>query len=377
VARRRSLTPADDAQAVEIDMAGPVPLGHPDMWRASIVIPTHNDGANIAGLLELVLAEPCVGEAVVVASGCTDGTVEAVRAVGNAARGRVRLFVEETRSGKGSAINFAVRECAFDILVIVSGDVLPQAGTIQRVVEALDDPTVGMAGGRPVPVNRGGVMGVAVNTLWGLHHRLAMHRPKLGEAIAVRAEAIAPLPRTAVDEATFQATIELSGWRSVYLGDAPVFNRGPSTPRDFVKQRRRAHAGHLRLRHTSHYTVPSLEPGLLVREFLALLVVDRHELGRHWIRGVTTAVVLETYARLLAHFDELRRKDLHVWNMVESAKDPALGTDGVHLGGGELMASAGMAPPVADQRDGEHELPMQLHVRDVQRVRAQGRRAQR
>jgi glycosyltransferase involved in cell wall biosynthesis len=354
-----------------------VPLGHPALWRASIVIPTHNDGANIGRLIQLALAEPSVGEVIVIASGCTDDTVDAVRMVAAASPGRVRLFVESERSGKSCAINFAVTECRFDHVVIVSGDVSPIAGALEALIGALDEDGVGMAGGRPVPVNDDNVMGVAVRTLWQLHHRLAAHRPKLGEAIAVRAAAIAPLPLTSVDEATFQAQIEKAGWRSRYVPQAIIYNRGPQTARDFVLQRRRAHAGHLRLRRTSHYTVPSLEPMLLAREFAGMLIGERHELGQQWLRGVAAAIGLEACARVLAHCDDVRRKDAHVWKMVESAKDPGVGPDGVDVGRGELVAGPGLAAPSSDQRDGEHQLPLQLHVRDVQRLRAQGRRTQR
>ena len=374
-----------DHQTTEVDLTNgtssatsPVPLPHPDLWRASVVVPTHGDGPNIAALLEVVLAEPSVGEVVVVASECHDDTVAIVRDVATSAFGRVRLFVEASRSGKASAINFAVTECRFERVLIVAGDVLPEAGALERLVDALDDPVVGMAGARPVPVDGDGdVMGAAVALLWELHHRLAVRRPKLGEAIAVRAAAIEPLPLTAVDEATFQAVLEQAGWRSTYVPEAVVLNRGPRTPADFIAQRRRIHAGHLRLRRTNHYTVPSLDPALLAKEFTALVIDHRRRISRRWVAGLFAAVSLETCARLLARVDELRRKDLHVWTIIESAKHPAAGPDRVVPGGGELLASAGLAEAHAGERDDQYELPMQLHVRNVQRVRTQGRRAQR
>jgi biofilm PGA synthesis N-glycosyltransferase PgaC len=381
--RRRVTMAAVCADAVEIPLAssidptaGLVPLSHPGLWRASVVVPTHNDGPNIAALLEGVLSEPSVGEVVVIASECRDATVDRVREVAATAHGRVRLFVEETRSGKASAINFAVAECHFDRVLIISGDVLPRAGAVEQLIDALDDPTVGLAGARPVPVDGDSdVMGVAVTVLWELHHRLALRRPKLGEAIAMRIEAIEPLPRTAVDEATFQAVVEQAGWRSAYVPDAIVLNRGPRTARDFVRQRRRTHAGHLRLRRTNHYTVPSLDPTLLVKEFCGLLIADRRRINKRWAAGLATAVSLEVCARLLARVDELRRKDLHVWTIVESAKHPAAGPHRVGADGSQFVASPGVAAASPGERDDQHELPMQLHVRDVQRVRAESRRA--
>ena len=43
-----------------------------------VVIPTHNDGPNIGALLHRLLAEPAVGEILVVASACDDETVPTV-----------------------------------------------------------------------------------------------------------------------------------------------------------------------------------------------------------------------------------------------------------------------------------------------------------
>lgn len=361
-----------------------VVLGPSSRWRASVVVPTHNDGQNLGLLLERVLAEPSVGEVVVVASGCRDNTRAVVEEAASRAPGRIRLFVETSRTGKASAINLALEVCGFDRVVIVSGDVVPVPGSVELLLDALDDPGVGLAGGRPMPVNDDReVMGSAVSLLWELHHRLALRRPKLGEAIALRADAVAPLPRTSVDEATFQAVLEQAGWRSAYVPEAVVVNRGPATACDFIRQRRQVHAGHLWLRHAYGYTVPSMDAALVVRELCALLVADAGRARRservrpRRVAGTAAAVSLELWARTLAHADYLRRKELHVWNMVESAKAPSLGPHGLDAGGRRLVAFPGMAAPAPGERGDQHELPVQLHVRDLQRVRAQGGGARR
>src|SRR5262245_48497717 len=58
--------------------------GPPRAGVASVVVPTHNDGANIGTLLARLAAEPCVGELIVVASGCDDDTVLAACEVADA-----------------------------------------------------------------------------------------------------------------------------------------------------------------------------------------------------------------------------------------------------------------------------------------------------
>ncbi len=304
----------------------------PNTTATGVLIATHNDGANIATLLERLLAEPGVGEVVVVASGCDDDTVPIVSEVASGDP-RVQLYVEAERSGKASAVNFGVTCMSFPFIVVVSGDVLPEPGAIGLVVEALGRPGVGLAGGRPMPVNsEDTAIGYACHLLWRLHHRLALHQPKLGEMIALRAEAVVSLPRTSVDEACFQALLESQGWAAVYVPEAIVANRGPGTVADFVKQRRQIHTGHLWLRRGQHYSVPSLHLGLLVTELGRDLLAERHRLRARPLAFTAGAVALEAGARLLARFDYLRGRENVVWAMVTSTKGPTGGPNGLGPG---------------------------------------------
>ena len=299
---------------------------------AGIVVPTHNDGANIGPLLQRLLDEPDVGEIVVVASGCDDGTIATVTRISAKHPETVRLYVERERSGKVSAVNFGLAQLRSPILVVVSGDVLPDRGAVAKVVTALAEPGVGLAGGRPVPVNGSTTaIGHAAHLLWRLHHRLALHQPKLGEMIALRAEAVVSLPRTSVDEACFQALLEGAGWRSVYVPEAVVWNRGPGTRADFINQRRQIHTGHLWLRRRQHYAVPSLQLALLRQELWADIRSEPKGMRPTQLAWTAAAVGMEAWARLLARLDYLQGKENHVWAMVESTKAPAPDANGMGL----------------------------------------------
>ncbi|HEX2047757.1 MAG TPA: glycosyltransferase [Acidimicrobiales bacterium] len=301
--------------------------------RASIVVPTHNDGANIGALLRRLLSEPEVGEILVVASACDDETVPTVLEVAETSGGRVRLYVEAERSGKAAAVNFGLSETKLPFAVVVSGDVMPAPGAISHLVAALEAPGVGLAGGRPMPVNDDRTpIGHAVQLMWRLHHRLALHQPKLGEMIAIRSEAIVSLPRTSVDEACFQAMLETAGWISSYEPRAVVVNQGPGTARDFLKQRRQIHAGHLWLRHRQRYTVPSLRPRLLLQEIWRDMTDDVERRRPSRIAWTAGAVGMEAGARLLARLDYFRGKENHVWDMVKSTKGQGLDADRVRAG---------------------------------------------
>jgi biofilm PGA synthesis N-glycosyltransferase PgaC len=346
------------AEACRVQVMLPGPMNE-FSGLAGVIVPTHNDGANVGPLLERVLAEPCVGEVVVVASECSDETLPTVLEIAASHEGRVRLYVEAVRSGKAAAINFGLEQTQLPFVIIVSGDVLPAEGALPQLVVALGAPEVGLAGGRPVPVNdENSAIGYAVHLMWRLHHRLALHQPKLGEMIAIRSEAVISLPRTSVDEACFQALLENEGWRSIYVPTAVVANRGPGTAGDFVKQRRQVHTGHLWLKRRQSYTVPSLRFRLLVPELLHELLDDRRKLQPRRLAWTTATVVLEACARSMARLDYLRGREKHVWDMVTSTKDPALGPDGSGARNGKLLEGEGLAPATSRQPDDQYQLPL-------------------
>lgn len=327
--------------------------------RAGVIVPTHDDGANVAPLLERLLAEPCVAEIVVVASECHDETLPTVLEIAARHEGRVRLYVEAVRSGKAAAINFGLEQTHLPFVIIVSGDVLPEPGALSQLVDALDAAGVALAGGRPVPVNdEASMVGYAAHFMWRLHHRLALHQPKLGEMIAIRSEAVVSLPRTSVDEACFQALLEAEGWKSVYVPTAIVANRGPGTARDFVKQRRQIHTGHLWLKRRHTYTVPSLQLRLLVPEVLHELMDDRQKLQPRRLAWTAATVAMEACARGMARLDYLRGREKHVWEMVKSTKNPALDAHRVGARNGQHLEGTRVAQAAPGQPDDQYQLPL-------------------
>ncbi|MEA2901550.1 MAG: poly-beta,6-N-acetyl-D-glucosamine synthase [Actinomycetota bacterium] len=323
--------PPPASEAAPTNGARPAPARpQPPVANIAVLIPTHNDGGTIEPLLRRVLSEPGVGDVVVVASGCDDDTVSLVSEAA-AGDSRVQLFVEAERSGKAAAINFGMEQrLRLPYVVIISGDVLPEPGAVSLLVDALAQPAVGLAGGRPVPDNPPSTaMGHASHLLWRLHHRVALQQPKLGEMIAIRAEAIVSLPRTSVDEACFQSLLETAGWKSRYVPEALVGNRGPCTVRDFVRQRRQIHTGHLWLRHREHYSVPSLRLGLILREFWHDLATEPRALRPRPLALTAGTVALEASARLLARLDYLKGRENVVWAMVKSTKGGTPGPNGL------------------------------------------------
>ncbi len=297
--------------------------GSEEFIGCSIGIMAYNEEANIARTLHSVLDQtgPTVRieEVIVVASGCTDRTVPIVSEMAQN-EPRIRLRIQEKREGKASAINLFLKEAISPVVVLIGADVIPEAFAIENLCAPFKDPKIGMVGGRPIPVNDVNTfMGHAVHLLWRLHDRVARVLPKLGEVIAFR-NVISGIPiDSAVDEISIQALISQLGYQLIYRPDCVVYNKGPVTVRDFVKQRRRIYAGHLKVLQQQNYEASTMKVTPIARQLIACrhfaLSTPRQVM---WTAG---AIALECYARVQGYFDYRRKRQHHIWQAVESTKD--------------------------------------------------------
>jgi len=282
-------------------------------------IMAHNEEANIGRLLGALvtqrLRDVVLSEIVVVASGCTDNTEGIVQDWAKR-DSRIQLIVQEKRSGKASAINEYLPQARERIIVLCSADLLPEADALERLVAPFADPEVGMATSHPVPVNDPGqFMGFAAHMLWGLHHKINLTSFKSGEMIAFR-KIFERIPyHTAVDEASIEPVVRGQGYRAQYVSAAVVYNKGPETLADFLRQRRRIYAGHLAVRDTLGYTVSTMNARRIL--FILLRNLDWRPRPFVW----TWAIVgLEAYGRLLGLRDYKKRRNHQIWEIATSTK---------------------------------------------------------
>jgi biofilm PGA synthesis N-glycosyltransferase PgaC len=286
----------------------------------SMGITAHNEEANIGKLLDSVLRQEfhtaILMEIIVVISGCTDNTEEVVREY-MAVDGRIHLFVQEEREGKASAMNLFLEEAEEEVLILSSADLQPVSGALEFLVAPFTDPELGLTACRPEPVNDPGTfMGFAAHLLWDLHHQMNLHGFKAGEMIAFR-KVFKRIPQyTAVDEASVEPLIRGQGYRVQYVPAAVVYNKGPETASDFLRQRRRIYAGHLELQQILGYSVSSMS-GLTV---LSLLLRNLDWRPKHfiWTWGV---VALEMTGRFLGWIDFKRQREHTVWEIATTTKE--------------------------------------------------------
>jgi cellulose synthase/poly-beta-1,6-N-acetylglucosamine synthase-like glycosyltransferase len=295
--------------------------------KCSVGITAYNEEANIGRLLQVMLDQKLyeveITDIHVVASGCTDRTVDIVREYMEVDP-RIQLHVQEKREGKTSAINVFLKHARQKVCVLESGDTLPREDTIERMVSMFRDPGVGMTGAQKVAVNTPDhIVGVLSHLRLQMEHQLCLEIPRLGELIAFR-KIFDQMPSdVAMDEAFVESLVIRRGMQVRYAPEAVVYNMGPETVGDFVRQRRRNYAGHLYLKDKYGYQVSSLENTRVMR--IAL--------GEVWnaIRLVYTLgvlAILEAYSRILGAWDYRVKKRKHVvWDMAWTTKDPGQGVE--------------------------------------------------
>ena len=286
----------------------------------SIGVIVFNEAANIGKLLEALLHQESelvsVAEIIVVSSACTDGTDDIVREY-EKKESCIKLITEATRGGKSSAINKFIAAAKSEILIIESGDTIPDKDTVEKLIMPFADEKIGMTGGRPVPENEPSTfIGYAVNLLWNLHHQMALKSPKLGEMVAFRRIFRQLPPESAVDEASIEAIIKEKGFELKYIPDAIVHNKGPENIGDFIKQRRRIEAGHLWLKQYQNYEVTSQNHLLLLE--LAVQEIKREPAKIHFLIGTAW---LEFCSRLLGMYDfKIKKKNPFQWDIAGTTK---------------------------------------------------------
>lgn len=286
----------------------------------SIGITAYNEEQNIGALLEALIEQHLhrveIAEIIIVASACTDRTVPIVQQY-MARDPRIKLIEQPKREGKTSAINLFLAEAQSDICVLESGDTIPHEYGVEHLVRMFDDPTVGMVGAQKMAVNTPDhVVGLLSHLRLRMEHELCLEIPRLGEMIAFRKLFDHIPPDVAMDEAFVEALVVQRGMSVRYAPDAIVYNTGPDNISDFIRQRRRNHAGHLYLKHKYGYAVSSIQNKRVLRiAFKEVLGVIK----LLWV--LFLLAIVEAWSRLLGWYDFAVKRDRHVvWDMAWSQK---------------------------------------------------------
>ncbi len=287
----------------------------------AIGICAYNEEQTIERSIRSIYAQSTPGivvrEILVVSSGSTDGTDDIVRGL-MAEYPELRFLPQERREGKNSAINMYLDNKTCDLVVMLNADnVFASEDSLYNLVIPFRDPEMGMVGGHPIPTNDPkDRVGFACHMLWSMHHNLAMIYPKIGELVAFRDIGTRLRTDMQSDEDLIRMRLEEAGYRTAYAPGATIYNRGPETEEDFLKQRVRVNIGEVTMKRTYDYDIPSWNKGYLVRTLLGTV----RDLGFHPFK-MLYAVGLEVKARRMAQEHVANGGDnMSVWDPVSTTK---------------------------------------------------------
>jgi cellulose synthase/poly-beta-1,6-N-acetylglucosamine synthase-like glycosyltransferase/peptidoglycan/xylan/chitin deacetylase (PgdA/CDA1 family) len=219
---------------------------HPDV---SVVVPAYNEAAGIAATIRSLVTSRYRGriEVIVVDDGSSDGTAAIAR---DLRIPHVRV-ISQLNSGKAAALNRGIAEAHSDILILVDGDTIFQADTIDRLVAPLAAADVGAVSGNTKVGNRRGFLGgwqhleyvMGFNLDRRLFDMLGTIPTVPGAIGAFRRAALAAAGGVSTDtlaeDTDLTMTLCRSRWRVVYRPDAIAWTEAPSSLRQLWRQRYR------------------------------------------------------------------------------------------------------------------------------------------
>jgi len=138
--------PAIMAVVARVWSSSPPPKGK--LAFVSVIIAAYNEANCIARKLESTLSQDYPEdrlEVIVVSDGSTDRTADIVATFLDP---RVKLLVQNERTGKSPALNLGVREARGEILVFTDANALFAPGSIRALAEHFTDPKVGLVSGQ-------------------------------------------------------------------------------------------------------------------------------------------------------------------------------------------------------------------------------------
>jgi cellulose synthase/poly-beta-1,6-N-acetylglucosamine synthase-like glycosyltransferase len=226
--------------------------------RLTVGICAFNEEENLGLLLRNILEHQDISknsEVLVVASGCTDRTVEITEeyAIKDS---RVKVFNEIIREGKASAINKIFANATGEAIIFISADTLPWKDCFKKLLLKLQSPNVGIVCGKPLPINdTNSLADRLVRMLWSFHDHVFAELNDAGlakhatEVFCIRRGIVHSIPpETINDDAHIALSAKKKGWLIKYEPGSIVSICGPRTFTDYVKQRQRILRGHLQVK---------------------------------------------------------------------------------------------------------------------------------
>lgn len=215
----------------------------------TIGIPAYNEEKSIAKTIKAILPDlDPEDEIIVVASGCTDKTIEVVNQIGDP---RIKIIEQKERKGKISAINIILSKAQSKIIVFADADIIPSAGAIQRIVKNLNHPKVGASCAKVESYQRKTILDKIQGFGWEALNDQKVKENKKGTfyalngyLAAVKKDIVKKLDESyLLDDALLGFEIKKKGYKIIYDPNAKVYVKAAQTFHDYINQKARNRLG--------------------------------------------------------------------------------------------------------------------------------------
>jgi cellulose synthase/poly-beta-1,6-N-acetylglucosamine synthase-like glycosyltransferase len=276
--------------------------------KLSIVVCAYNEENSIGPLLNNLRSQrlpPEIGnrEIIVVASGCTDKTVNKVKESLDG-EAEVRLIEEKTRKGKASAFNLLV---------------------------PFREGEVSAVSGRPIqnPRRASGSlasrMAEVTYKLWEKFMKKLEHDNQIahcsGELMAIRSSTRITIPSECTADDSYIAIAARRKGKIKFATNAVCYNLLPTNIVDYINQRRRWLHGHLQTKKTTGEYPTVMDTMALSKPSIAIQVLTEEirEQPRH-VLHLVVAITIEAVIYPLSVIDQAFHRQHGVWPVIRSTK---------------------------------------------------------
>jgi len=303
--------------------------------KISIAVCAYNEEKSIGPLLQTLAlqrtpAEVADREIIVVASGCTDRTVEIVKEHMKT-NTKIALIEEEKRSGKASALNRAFEASSGDYIALVPADVTLAKDAMFNLLVPFRNRSVSAVSGRPmqnpqkVPKGFSGYLAKMTYRLWSRLMKRLNDKGEMahcsGEFMAIRSDVKTLIPDDCAADDSYIAIAAKKKGLIKFASKAICYNLLPSNIADYINQRRRWLYGHFQTKKMTGEYPTVLDTMVLSRPGITLRVLAEEASEKPKDTGyLATAVIVEGIIYLLSIFDRVLCRQYGIWPVIRSTK---------------------------------------------------------
>lgn len=240
----------------------------------------------------------------------------------------IKIF-QDPGKGKTEALNLLIPNLKGEIIILTDGDVFVDNNSINKIIKAFQDKSVGCVTGRPLSLNnRKNLYGYWSHLLCNAAHNLRLKRNQKNQFLecsgylwAFRNNIIRKIPKDTAEDSIVPCIFYTKKYKIKYIPDAKVYVKFPNNLYDFIDQKKRTAKAHETLgKYINIKNIPRMKS--LKNEILGSFQVFKYP--RNLLEFIYTLLLfpLRFYIWVLVFYKRYLKNDLKVdgWHATKSTK---------------------------------------------------------